>query len=107
MLLQLWDDDTTALQRRLEVLGLPAGRRLILHENRSVMVSHARGRTRGGAIRMHRGYIYAPDRVLRAIVTFLDPCSRRPLVRKAQRELLAFPVEEFIPVRLSSRPEPA
>jgi hypothetical protein len=109
MSLQLWDDDNAALQRRLEVLGLPVERPLILHENRTVMVSQARGRGRGrdGVIRLHRGYIYAPDRVLRAIVTFLDPRSRRPLVRKAQRELLAFPVDDFLPLVLSSRrPEP-
>jgi hypothetical protein len=104
MSLQLWDDDAAALQRRLELLGLPAGRSLVLHENRTVMVSQARG----GAIRMHRGYIYAPDRVLRAIVTFLHPRTRRPLVRRAQRELLTFPVEEFIPLRRLPRSlEPA
>src|SRR6185295_18199424 len=97
MSLQLWDEDAAALQRRLELLGLPADRSLVLHENRTVMVSQARA----GAIRMHRGYIYAPDRVLRAIVTFLHPRTRRPLVRRAQRELLTFPVEEFIPLRRS------
>jgi len=96
MPLQLWDDVLT-LQCRLEALGLAGLRRLVLHTNRSVMVSQGRR----GAIRLHRGFIYAPDRVLRAIVRFLTPGGSGELVRRAQRELLAFPVEEFVP------PEPA
>ncbi|MBI4501440.1 MAG: SprT-like domain-containing protein [Gemmatimonadetes bacterium] len=98
MSLQLWDD-ALSIQRRLEALGLPAARRLVLHANRTVMVSQARG----GAIRLHRGYVYAPDRVLRAIVTFLTPRSPRVMVRRAERELLAFPVEEFVPVEADRR----
>src|SRR6185436_20048689 len=61
MSLLLWDD-AAVLQRRLEVLGLAGARRVVLHENRTVMVSQARG----GTVRIHRGYVYAPDRVLRA-----------------------------------------
>jgi hypothetical protein len=99
MSLQLWDD-AAALQRRLEILGLPPGRRVVVHENRTVMVSI----TRGATIRIHRGYVYASDRILRAVLTFLSPQSPRPLMRRAERELLAFPVDEFVPTRLGIRP---
>jgi hypothetical protein len=92
MSLQLWDD-TLSLQRRLEALGLSGAQRVVLHANRTVMVSQAGP----GTIRLHRGYTYASDKVLRAIVTFLTPGVPRPLVRRARRELLAFPVEEFVP----------
>ena len=99
MSLLLWDD-SAALQRRLENLGLAPGRRVVLHENRTVMVSQ----TRGATLRIHRGYVYAPDRVLRAVVTFLCPQSSRVLIRRAERELLAFPVDEYVPVRPDVRP---
>jgi hypothetical protein len=91
MPLQLWDD-VVALQCRLEALGLLGLRRLALHTNRSVMVSQGRG----GALRLHQGFVYAPDRVLRAIVRFLTP-GNSVQHRLAQRDLLAFPVEEFVP----------
>ena len=48
-------------------------------------------------LRLHRGYAAAPDRVLRAIVRFLDPKLRRALRRGAEREFLAFPVEHYAP----------
>ena len=51
----------------------------------------------GRVLRVHRGYAWASDRVLRAIVRFLDPGLPRPVRRAAQRELLAFPVEHFAP----------
>ena len=55
--------------------------------NRTVMVSLARR-----VLRLHRGYAMAPDRVLRAIIRFLD---RAPATRRlAEREFLGFPVEE-------------
>ena len=105
MSLQLWDDALT-IQRRLEALGLPAARRLVLHANHTVMVSQARG----GTLRLHQGYVYAPDRVLRSIVTFLNPRSPRVMVRRAERDLLAFPVEQFVPAerarRRCERPRP-
>ena len=45
-------------------------------------------------LRLHRGYAVAPDRVLRAIVRFLDPrLPARSERRRAEREFLAFPVE--------------
>ena len=93
MSLQLWDDGGTLL-RRLELLGLTGVRRAILHENRTVMVSLARG-----ILRIHKGYVYAGDRTLRAVVTFLSPRVPRDRMRRAERELLAFPAEEFVPSR--------
>ena len=97
MSLLLWDD-AAGLRHRLEVLGLPAGHRIILHENRRVMVSLTRSRG-VPTIRIHRGFVYAPDRVLRAVVTFLTARASRLPTRRAQRELLAFPVDDFVPVQ--------
>ena len=48
-------------------------------------------------MRIHRGYAWASDRVLRAVVRFLDPRSPRRVRREAERELLAFPVEQYAP----------
>ena len=50
-----------------------------------------------GVLRLHLGYAYAPDRVLRAIVRFLNPRVPRVLRRLAEREFLAFPVQEYAP----------
>jgi hypothetical protein len=95
--LQLWDDGVTLL-RRLEVLGLAGVKRLVVHENRTVMVSLSRG-----ILRIHRGYVYAADKVLRAVIAFLQPGGSRVRSRRAQRELLGFPVEEFVPVAAPAR----
>jgi len=48
-------------------------------------------------LRIHRGYSFAPDRVLKAIVRFLNPRVPRALRRVAEREFLQFPVEEHVP----------
>jgi hypothetical protein len=50
-----------------------------------------------GVLRLHLGYAYAPDRVLRAIVRFLNPRVPRVLRRLAEREFLTFPVHEYAP----------
>jgi hypothetical protein len=55
--------------------------------------------TRNGVLRLHQGYASAPDRVLRAIVRFLNPRVPRVLRRAAEREFLAFPVEAHAPPR--------
>ena len=81
------------LPGRLRILGLRDVSQVLTHTNRSVMVSLGAGRV----LRLHRGYAWASDRVLRAIVRFLDPRLPRPIRRAAQRELLAFPVEQFAP----------
>ena len=81
------------LPDRLRRLGLHRVERICTHTNRTVMVSlSARG-----VLRLHRGYAWAPDRVLRAIVQFLDARLPRALRRLAEREFLAFPVEQHAP----------
>jgi hypothetical protein len=81
------------LAERLEALGLRDLTRVLTHSNRSVMLHLTRMRV----LRIHRGYAFAPDRVLRAIVRFLNPRVPRVLRRAAEREFLAFPVEAHAP----------
>ena len=88
------------------MLGLRNITALFTHTNRSVMLSWSRT----GILRLHRGYAAAPDRVLRAIVRFLNPRVPRVLRRAAEREFLEFPVEAHAPCRpsppRSERPRP-
>jgi hypothetical protein len=79
---------------RLQALGLTDIDSVITHTNRTVMLSFSRR-----VLRIHRGYAYASDRVLKAIVRFLNPRVPRVLRRAAEREFLAFPVEEHAPAR--------
>ncbi|MEP6688242.1 MAG: SprT-like domain-containing protein [Gemmatimonadales bacterium] len=93
------------LGHRLKLLGLKDVDRILTHTNRTVMISLARR-----VLRLHRGYASAPDRVLRAIVRFIDPRVPRAARRGAEREFLGFPVELYAPpparpVRLE-RPRP-
>jgi hypothetical protein len=81
------------LPERLRLLGLRDVSRILTHTNRTVMVSIGSD----GTLRLHRGYAWASDRVLRAIVRFLDPRVPRRVRRNAQRELLAFPADQFAP----------
>ena len=94
------------LPTRLYLLGLHGVARVVTHTNRSVMVSIGKRRV----LRIHAGYAYASDSVLRAIIRFLDARLPRPVRRAAERELLAFPVEEYAscgPPRLrQERPRP-
>jgi hypothetical protein len=94
------------LPERLYFLGLHGVSRVVTHTNRSVMVSIGKRRV----LRLHAGFAHAPDRVLRAIIRFLDPRLPRGLRRAAERELLAFPVEEYegtAPARFrQERPRP-
>jgi hypothetical protein len=80
------------LAHRLRLLGLRDVDRILTHTNRTVMVSLARR-----VLRLHRGYASAPDRVLLAIVRFLDPRVPRSARRGAEREFLGFPVETYAP----------
>jgi hypothetical protein len=84
------DADRALLARRLELLGLR--RRVHVHENRTVLVSVSRR----GQLRIHRGFAYASDRVLTAVIAFLHPGTRAADRRRAERELVSFPVEEFV-----------
>jgi hypothetical protein len=94
------------LPARLYLLGLHGVSRVVTHTNRTVMVSIGKRRV----LRIHAGYAHASDSVLRAIIRFLDPRLPRPVRRAAERELLAFPVEEYAssgPPRLrQERPRP-
>jgi len=81
------------LAARLDLLGLRGVTRIVTHTNRIVMLSLGKR----GVLRLHRGYAHAPDRVLRAIVRFLDPRLPRALRRMAEREFLDFPVELHAP----------
>jgi SprT-like family len=87
------DDPVGRLPGRLVLLGLQGCSRVVTHTNRTVMVSLTGRRE----LRLHRGYAFAPDAVLQAIVRFLDPRLPRPARRMAEREFLAFPVEEHAP----------
>ncbi len=81
------------LTARLDLLGLRGVTRIVTHSNRIVMLSLGRR----GVLRLHRGYAHAPDRVLRAIIRFLDPRLPRAVRRMAEREFLDFPVDQHSP----------
>ena len=85
---------TVTLGERLALLGLRDVDRVVTHTNRTVMLTLSRR-----VLRLHAGYAFAPDRVLGAIVRFLNPRVPRRLRRVAQQEFLAFPVEQHAPSR--------
>ncbi|MFL5403858.1 MAG: SprT-like domain-containing protein [Gemmatimonadales bacterium] len=82
-----------SLSGRLQSLGLRDVERVLTHTNRTVMLSITPQRI----LRIHRGYSYAPDRVLKAIVRFLNPRVPRVRRRAAEREFLEFPVHAYAP----------
>ncbi len=87
--------DRILLARRMREAGLGEAVDLEIHENLSVLVNT----TGRGVVRVHRGFVYAPDRVLEAIVTFVRLGANRTAVSDAEKRLLAFPVHEFVPPR--------
>jgi hypothetical protein len=94
------------LWQRLLALGLPPFSEFSIHRNQLVMLSW----TPGQRFRVHEGYAHAPDHVLKAIVRFVRPGTRRTERLEARRIFLAFPVEEHAPPRppgmRPSRPRP-
>jgi hypothetical protein len=58
-----------------------------------------------GGLRIHRGYAYASDRTLRAVLAFVSS-TRRPLRKRAEREVIAFPVDEYVRQRPRRRRRP-
>ena len=80
------------LPERLTAVGLQPVERVITHTNGTVMLSLSRR-----VLRIHRGYAFASDRVLKAIVRFLNPRVPRVLRRAAEREFLQFPVTAYVP----------
>lgn len=96
----LTDLDPATLTARFASLGLQGIREVRLHRNRVVMLS-----VRAGILRLHAGYVHAPEPVLRAIVRFLAPYTRRAVRAAARREFLEFPVDRFTASR-PRRPRP-
>ena len=75
------------LLARLRALGLQRIARCRLTRNRNVMVSY-----RGRDLRVHEGYLAAPEDVHRAIVVFVEGRTRAER-RAAQRKIVSFRVE--------------
>jgi hypothetical protein len=96
------DGPVARLEGRLASQGLRGYARVVTHANRTVMLSL----TARGELRLHRGYAFAPDAVLQAIVRFLDPRLPRAARRLAEREFLAFPVEQHAPSGPGRRERP-
>jgi hypothetical protein len=86
-------NEAGTLERRLRLLGLRNVDRVVTHANRTVMVSLGVRRV----LRIHQGYSFASDRVLVAIIRFLNPRLPTAIRRSAQREFLDFPVEQHVP----------
>ena len=80
------------LPERLQALGLKDVERILTHTNQTVMLSLNRR-----VLRIHRGYGFAPDQVLHAVVRFLNPRTPRAIRRAAEREFLDFPVHAYAP----------
>jgi hypothetical protein len=85
------------LLARLQQLGLRRISRCRLTRNRNVMVSFG-----GGELRVHEGYLAAPESVLAAIVTFVEGRSRAER-REAQRVIVAHPVRSPRPAARRER----
>lgn len=88
--------DADELLVRLRGLGLQRIARCRLTRNRNVMVSY-----RGRDLRVHEGYLSAPEEVHRAIVAFVEGRTRVER-RAAQRRIVSFRVET--PAGSSRRP---
>ena len=88
-----WEADRALLVSRLCRLGLPQVRDVQLHANRTVLVSL----TPRGVLRIHRGYAYAADRTLEAVVTFIRPGANGQARTAARKAIETFPVERYAP----------
>jgi hypothetical protein len=92
--------DADELLAKLRALGLRRIERCRLTRNRNVMVSF-----RGPELRVHRGYLNAPDETHRAIVQFIEGRTRAER-RLAQRQIVSFTVEDTLPPRAPRRETP-
>ena len=93
------DADATLLETRLRQLGVR--RPIVVHENRTVLVSTGRS----GQLRLHRGYAYSSDRVLKAIIQFVNAKNR--LARSmAEREIQSFSIDAHLVPRRARRRRP-
>lgn len=95
-----WEADHALLASRLRSLGLSREWKIQLHLNRTVMVSL----TPDGTLRIHRGYAYASDRTLEAVVRFLRPGVGARARAAARRAVLAHDVERYVARRLKRTP---
>lgn len=78
----------TELLARLRALGMGSAiQHVRLTRNRMVMVSFS-----GHELRIHEGYLRAPEPVLRAVVAFVRARSRADRAR-ARADILGFPIE--------------
>lgn len=82
---------------RLQQMGLRRITRCKLTRNRNVMVSFG-----AGELRVHEGYLSAPEPVFRAIVTFVEGRSRAER-RAAQRVILGHPIRVARPAARRER----
>ncbi len=85
------------LLARLGQLGLRRITRCRLTRNRNVMVSFG-----AGELRVHEGYLSAPEPVLRAVVTFVEGRTRAER-RAAQRIILGHPIRVSRPAARRER----
>jgi len=93
--------DVTLLENRLRQLGVR--RPIVVHENRTVLVST--GRT--GQLRLHRGYAYSSDRILQAIIKFVN-ARNRSARSVAEREIQSFTIDTHLaPRRIRCRRPPS
>jgi hypothetical protein len=83
--------DAEELLALLGQYGLQRINRCRLTRNRNVMVSFG-----GGELRVHEGYLAAPEAVLKAIVVFVEGRTRADR-RLAQGIIVAFPVQSTKP----------
>lgn len=91
--------DTALLVSRLERLGLHGVSAVQVHANRTVLVTVTKRRV----LRVHRGYAYASDRVLQAIVRFISPMTNGRRRKEAQRTITNFSVDRFVKTPLRPR----
>lgn len=85
--------DAAGLMARFRALGLRRMQTCTLTRNRKVMVSF-----RGTELRVHEGYLTAPDDVLAAIVIFVEGHTRADR-RRARRRLLGHAVGDTVTPR--------
>jgi hypothetical protein len=74
------------LLQRLRSRGLRGVSRCVLTRNRTVLVS-----ARGGSLRVHAGFLDAPDEVLTAIATLVSARSRAARL-EARKVIVSYPV---------------
>lgn len=92
--------DAAALLARLRALGMRRIQRCVLTRNRTVMVSYG-----NGELRVHEGYLGAPEPVLRAIVVFVEGRTRAER-RAAQRAIIDAAVVAHVTPRPPERTHP-